>query len=218
MLTTEEAELRLQEVLAEKSIAKRMKLASDVLDIANQIPDDPQLSWMEFLERCLKDGLETKSYEQGLRILAFGFSGDDQKRLLEPAVEILVRAGEMKTALEWVEIVGDVFGPNALAPLLNNQSLDKLHANKMFQKLTGPKAKIQMLTNDLKEAMKEWKSGDVDDLRDAIELAESLVKDIPKSEKALLEKAKKHRDAVIKKTREMIKEEPDLKDYLKGLI
>lgn len=218
-LTPKEAAKLVNAALTPKTPEARLKASAKVLAAMGKIVDGPGLRWDDFQERFLRDCLETDQCDKAMVFLESpSFSAKQMRALLEPAVAIYLRLGKTKHALEWIDIVGAVFGVASVRKLAKKPGLEALAKNKKFLAMTGPGAELARFEAELEDAARMWKRDEYDNYKDAIVDAKQLHKDAGKHGAKQVAAAKKHLDTVVKEVRRVMKEEPDLASYLKGLV
>lgn len=219
-LPPKEAAKLVNAALTPKTAAARMKASEKVLKAMTKIAaDGPGLRWDDFQERFLRDCLETDQCAKAMVFLdSPSFSAKQMKALLEPVVAIYLRLGKTAHALEWIDIVSAVYGIAKVRGLAKKPGLEALAKNKKFIAMTGPGAELARFESELKDAMRMWKRDEYDNYKDAIEDAKQLHKGAAKHGTKQVAAAKKHLDAVVTEVKRLMKDEPDLAKYLKGLV
>lgn len=205
--------------LKPKTPAARMTAAAKVIASLHRIAHHPDLAWSAFVDQYLRDCLATGAHGKALVFLATPrFSGNDMKRLLVPAVELYVRLRMPRPALAWIETVRYVFGARALGPLMTNPELRAFTKTKSFLRLAGPGASQTIWKHDLQEIVSMWKRDGYDNLKDALFDAKTLRKEAVRLGPTQIAAADKHLRVVIRAIERAIKEEPELRSYLRGLV
>lgn len=209
----------IKSALAPRTAPARLKAAAKVIASMKRIASAPDLPWEAFVEQYLRDCLETKQHAKALVFLADPhFSADQMKKLLDVAVVLYVRLKKTRLALDWIETVSYVSGPKAVARLAKNPELAALVKTKSFGKLSGPDARRHIFDSDLAEIVSMWDSDEYDNFKDALQDARSLASDAAKLGPTRVKAAQKHLKKVEREIKTLMRQEPELREYLEGLL
>ncbi len=184
-------------------------------------PRDVGPKYEDVVEKCLQDSLQTGDYDQALKCLEKqqrSFNARRERRFLDLAVTVFLHAKRKNDALNWIVGVADIAGANAVAHIRTGSEFSALHTYKRFQRIFEPDAELFRFRTELKESLEMWKNDEYDNFKDAILESRSLLHDAQRLDKALIGKAQKHHDEILKEARQLMEDDPVARDYLDGLV
>jgi hypothetical protein len=212
----------IEEALHQPTPDQRLRAGDDVIRVANRmsaLDDAVRKAFDRFRAQYLRDCVELSADDKGLAFLGLGgLSANHQKDLLEPALILFVRNKKWSEAIRWCDSVRSSFGAAAVEGLPERPGLAALGRSKRFQKLLSPDYDRRAFDRSLREAQQMWKRGRYDNYKDALLDPRSLVDDAMKLGGPQAEAAQAHLATVEKKVKQVMRDDPEIREYLRGLL